>query len=125
VPLLLVTLGGALGTLLRYQTNVWLALWLGPTLPYGTFVVNVLGSFLIGVLSVLGVGHAWLGVELRLILGTGVLGGFTTYSSFNLETLRMAQQGELSRAFGYVTLTVLSCLSAGALGLWVSQRLVR
>ena len=118
VSALLVTFGGALGTLLRYCTNVWLAQLVGPALPYGTFTVNVVGSFLIGVLSVLGVG-------LRLILGTGVLGGFTTYSSFNLETLRMAEQGEAGRAAGYVVLTLLSCWCAGALGLWLPQKLLR
>ncbi len=125
VSALLVTFGGALGTLLRYCTNVWLAQLVGPALPYGTFTVNVVGSFLIGVLSVLGVGHSLLGVELRLILGTGVLGGFTTYSSFNLETLRMAEQGEAGRAAGYVVLTLLSCWCAGALGLWLPQKLLR
>jgi CrcB protein len=117
-------LGGAVGSVLRYWMNVGLVQLLGPELPYGTFAVNVVGSFLIGVLSVLGAGHSWLGVELRLVLGTGVLGGFTTYSSFNLETLRLAQQGELARAVGYVALTLVSCLCAGALGLWLSGRVL-
>lgn len=122
---LLVMLGGAAGTLARYLANVWLAHLFGPTLPYATFSVNVLGSFLLAVLSELGAGHGILGVDLRLVLGTGVIGGFTTYSSFNMETLRMAEQGELGRAASYVALTVVTCLAAGALGLWLSHRLLR
>ncbi len=125
VAALLVMLGGAAGTLARYLANLWLGQLLGPTLPYATFAVNVLGSFVLAVLSELGAGHGVLGVGLRLVLGTGVMGGFTTYSSFNMETLRMAEQGEVGRAASYVALTVVTCLSAGALGLWFSHRVLR
>lgn len=124
VSSLLVALFGALGTLLRYWTNLLFVHALGPGVPYGTFAVNVLGSFLLGVASQLGAGHSLLGVELRLVLGTGMLGGFTTYSSFNLETLQLAEQGELARAAGYVAATVVTCLLAGGAGL-ATARLVR
>lgn len=124
VTSLLVALGGAFGTLLRYWTNLACGHALGPSLPLGTFAVNVVGSFALGMLSQLGTGHALFGVELRLLLGTGVLGGFTTYSSFNLETLQMAEHGALARAAGYVAATVLTCLLAGAAG-FATARLAR
>jgi CrcB protein len=113
----LIALGGAFGTLLRYWTNVASTSALGSALPYGTFAVNVIGSFLIGALGELGEGRALLGVPLRLVLGTGVLGGFTTYSSFNAETLRIAQSGELGRASLYALATLASCWLAGLGGI--------
>jgi fluoride exporter len=111
-----IALGGACGTLLRYGAGLACARTLGDALPYGTFGVNVLGSFGLALLSQLAAGQSLFGVPVTLVLGTGLLGGFTTYSSFNQETLRFAERGELARAAGYVLLTLMTCLVAGALG---------
>lgn len=110
---LLIALGGALGTSLRYGVSVGMVAWLGRAFPYGTFVANVIGSFLLGVVMESVGERQFAGVEWRLMLGTGVMGGFTTYSSFNLETIRLAEQGAYGRAGLYVGVTLGVCLLAG------------
>ncbi len=117
----LVGAAGALGTVLRYALGLALAKQLGGAWPYGTFAVNVIGSCLLGMVAEGFRGATWAGVDLRLVLGTGVLGGFTTYSSFNLELLRMLDQGAIAKAAGYLGLTVGVCLTAG----WIGMLLVR
>jgi len=89
--LALISLGGALGTAARYLLSVGLLRALGPAFPYGTLAVNVIGSFLLGVIMQAGGDTSPLSPTTRLVLGTGVMGGFTTYSAFNYETLRYVQ----------------------------------
>jgi CrcB protein len=125
VAAVLVAIGGALGTLLRYGANVALSARFGTGFPYATFVVNALGSCALALLSQVLTGRTLWGVPLGLILGTGVLGGFTTYSSFNLETLRMLQQGQTQLALFYAGLTFATCLALGTLGWAVGVRLMR
>jgi len=123
VAALCVALGGAFGTLLRFGANLWCAQRLGSVWPYATLLVNLIGCFALALLSrVLGE-RLWLGVPASWIVGTGILGGFTTYSSFNLELLQMLQRGDALRALAYGAATLLGCLSAGALGLWSAARL--
>ena len=124
---LVVVAGGALGSLARFLTARALAPHPVFGLPPGTFVVNVLGAFLMGLVA------AWAGASsdarplLRLFLTTGVLGGFTTYSAFNQETLRSLQSGALLLGAGYATLTFATCLMAGlagdVAGRWLYARL--
>jgi CrcB protein len=121
VSLLLIALGGALGTLMRYGVTIGLAKAVGTAFPFGTLLANALGSLLLGVVAELFSGATLAGTDFRLILGVGVMGGFTTYSSFNLETLRMIEQGELLRAGGYVLATVLLCLMCGVAGLGIAR----
>ncbi|WP_117238564.1 fluoride efflux transporter CrcB [Thermus sediminis] len=97
---LLVALGGALGSLLRYALGAWVQGLLGPGFPWSTFFVNALGSFLIGVLVRLSL-EGVLSGEARLFLAMGVLGGFTTFSTFSYETLILLQDGEFLKAFAY------------------------
>jgi len=125
VRLLLIALGGALGTSLRYGVGKLSAEQAAGAgwFPSGTFAVNLLGSLLLGLLFVLGEGRSLLGVDLRLVLGTGLMGGFTTYSSFNLETLRLLEAGQTGRALLYVAITLGSCLVGGALGLALGRQL--
>ena len=120
---LLVALGGAAGTALRHGANLATVATLGASWPYGTFFVNVLGSFALGVVMEALGGRTLAGVDLRLVLGTGLLGGFTTYSSFNLETIRLWEQGAQGRASAYVIATVVLCLGAGFLGLAAARAL--
>src|SRR6516164_8783479 len=89
---LLVCLGGAVGTAARYLLGLSIQAALGPTFPFGTLTVNLVGSFLISLLMFLGVDKGALSSSVRVVLTTGVMGGFTTYSSFNYETLRLFQQ---------------------------------
>jgi CrcB protein len=125
VAVLFVALGGALGTVLRYAANLFCAARFGADFPYATFAVNAIGSCALGFFSQFLGEKALLGVPLALAVGTGVLGGFTTYSSFNLETLRMLQAGQVGRALVYASLTFVTCLALGALGFVVGARLMR
>ncbi len=113
---LLVCLGGALGSGARYLVSTWAARALGPDFPRGTLVVNVTGSFLLAALMTASLSTDAVPLELRLFLGAGVLGGFTTYSSFNYETLALVQQGSLGLAALNLALTVLGCFGAGVAG---------
>jgi CrcB protein len=91
--------------------------------PLGTWLVNVLGSFALGaVVEALG-GLRILGVDARVALGAGFLGGFTTYSAFDIETLRMLERGEWGRAGWYAGGTVLACLASGFVGLALGRAL--
>jgi CrcB protein len=113
---LLVCLGGALGSGARYLVSTWVANALGSGFPKGTLAVNVTGSFLLSLVMV----AALSGVaspNARLFLGTGVLGGYTTYSSFNYETLALVEQGSIGLAAANVALTIVGCLAAGLAGL--------
>jgi fluoride exporter len=103
----LVALGGALGSTTRYAAGLGCTRWLGAGYPYGTLLVNVLGCFLMGL------AFAGLKPEWRPLVGVGFLGGFTTFSAFALENWQMLERGELLAAGGYTVLSVL--LSLGAL----------
>jgi CrcB protein len=113
-----ICLGGAFGTGARYLLSVWALQALGPSFPFGTFLVNVIGSFLLGVIAGCGesVSPGW-----RVTLSVGVMGGFTTYSSFNLETLRLLDERDWGLAGLYMGSTVVGCLIAGAVGLAVGR----
>lgn len=112
-----ICLAGAAGTGARYLIQVGTAKVFGQTFPYGTLIVNLAGSFLLALLMQLALSGDRISPNTRLILATGFLGGFTTYSSFNYETLALFEQ----RAFGpcavYFAATVVGCLGAGLLGL--------
>jgi len=122
--LALISLGGAVGTAARYLLSVWLLRALGPAFPYGTLAVNVIGSFLLGVIMQAGLDTTVLSPTARVVLGTGVMGGFTTYSTFNYETLQYLQEGAWAMASLNVATTLLVCLAAGALGVAVARGLL-
>ena len=114
-------LAGGVGTVLRRALGLSAIRLLGEDMPFATLVPNIAGSFLLGIVFCLGEDRELLGVDARLVLGTGLMGGFTTYSSFNLETLLLLQEGAIGRALMYVGTTVLVCLFFGALGLKVGR----
>ena len=120
--LLLVCLGGALGSGARYLVSTWAALHLGPDFPRGTLIVNVTGSFLLALIVALRPGLV--PPDLRLFLGAGIMGGYTTYSSFNTETLSLLEGGSPALAAANLGLTVGGCLVAGfagfAAGRWLA-----
>jgi CrcB protein len=111
-----VCLGGAVGTAARYSITAWAPKVLGPAFPYGTLLVNVLGSFLIGAIMHVGLTTQVLSPTLRIALTVGLMGGFTTYSSFSFETLRFLQDGAWAIGLTYIASTLLGCLVACALG---------
>jgi CrcB protein len=108
--------GGAFGTGARYLLSGWALAALGPSFPYGTLAVNLIGSFGVGLLMQVGIATPILSPTARLTLTTGVMGGFTTYSTFNYETIRYAQDGSWALALGNVAATLAGCLAAGVLG---------
>lgn len=117
---LLVALGGAIGASARYLFGMWLQMRLGSDFPWGTFVINVTGSFLIGL--VLGLVNAGtLSAEARLFLAVGVLGGYTTFSSFSYETLELLGDGNI-QAFLF---NALGQLVAGLLAVYLGIVLSR
>lgn len=122
--LLWVCLGGAAGTAARYWLAGWAPQVLGAAFPYGTLLVNAIGSFLLGAVMHVGLSTEILSPTVRIALAVGVLGGFTTYSSFCFETLRYLQEGAWMVGFLYVASMVLGCLIACALGFGLAKWLV-
>ena len=112
-----VALGGAAGSVARYACSVAALRWLGSGFPWGTLFVNVAGSFAIGLLASLMTadGRPLLGTDARPLLLIGVLGGFTTFSSFSLETLNLARSGALGAALLNTAGSVALCLA----GVWL------
>src|SRR5262245_38433262 len=115
--ILLVGVGGALGSIARYLLSGAIQGRPGAGLPPGTLAVNAVGSFLIVLVMHTGSARAPLSPEARLFLATGVMGGFTTYSAFNFETMRLLQTGSPALGALNVAATVVGCLLAGGAGL--------
>jgi CrcB protein len=113
--LLLVCAGGALGSGARYLVSTWAATHLGADFPRGTLIVNVTGSFLLA--FVVSLRPGLVSPDLRLFLGAGIMGGYTTYSSFNTETLSLLNGGSAGLAAANLAVTVAGCLAAGFAGL--------
>lgn len=123
--LLVVTLGGAVGSGARYLLGSFVQAVAGTTFPLGTLVVNVIGSFLICALMHLGTAANVISPTLRLFLTTGLMGGFTTYSAFDYETYRYTQQGAFALAALNVGVTLVACFAAGAAGDAVAKLVFR
>jgi CrcB protein len=120
MPLFLVMVGGALGSGARYLTGRAAGALLGPHFPFGTLAVNLLGGLLMGVLAGtlarVGGGEPW-----RLFLGVGVLGGFTTFSSFSLDVVALIERGAAPLALGYILLSVIGSVLAVFAGLMMTR----
>ena len=120
---ILVALGGAIGSVARYGVGAVAAQLLGAAFPWGTLLVNLSGSFLISLVMHVALAGTAISLELRIFLTTGIMGGFTTYSSFNYETLALINQ----RAYGLAGLnlaaTVVGCFLTGVLGLAAGRAL--
>ena len=108
---------GALGTGTRYLVGLGAARLFGPSFPYGTLTVNLVGCFLISAVAYVAFTTKLVPPTLQFALTTGFMGGLTTYSSFNFETMRLWQQGSIGLGFANLAATVVGCLVMGALGL--------
>jgi CrcB protein len=119
---LVVGIGGALGSMLRFGFSSWIqAISDHKDYPWGIFFVNLLGSLVIGILAGIFMQRMWMNPLWRVALIVGVLGGFTTFSSFSLDTVTLLQSGDWMSAIMNITLTLVACLAATFLGLFLAR----
>jgi len=124
-PILLVAVGGSVGSVLRYLTGVQATRMLGTGWPYGIFAVNLIGGLLMGVLvGVLAFRGGADQEKWRLLLGVGVLGGYTTFSSFSLDVVLMIERKAWGQAVLYSLGSVVLCVAALMLGLFITRRML-
>ncbi|MDR6635166.1 CrcB protein [Phyllobacterium sp. 1468] len=119
--ILLVASGGAIGSVARYLVGVGMARAFGVAFPYGTLAVNIIGGFLMGLFIELLARRFQGSPELRLFIAIGILGGFTTFSSFSLDVVVLWQRGEFGIAFFYVLASVILSIGALFFGLWLAR----
>lgn len=115
--------GGALGSVLRYGMSTWVHALAGRGFPYGTLVVNVLGCLAMGVLFVLFVERMGTSAVWRAGLLIGVLGGFTTFSTFSIETFNLIEQGAMAKAAGNMAASLVLCVCATWLGVMLARQI--
>ncbi len=120
-PIALITLGGGLGSVLRYLVAGWGQKLTAGTFPVGTLLVNVIGCLLIGFLNAAFNGPIPIRQEYRIALIIGILGGFTTFSAFGWETVSLANEGQHLRA----ALNIILSVTLGLVGVWIGVRLAQ
>ena len=113
---------GGLGCIARYLVSGWTYQIAGRTLPYGTLAVNLIGTFVLGLLMESALRSSFFTPELRIGITVGFLGGFTTFSTFSYETLRMLEEGNYWGSAATILLNVLGCLVAGGLGIYLARQ---
>lgn len=123
MAVLWIGLGSGLGGVARYLLASSLMRLVGPAFPFGTLAVNAIGSFLVVLIMHVSIATGLIPPTVRLALTTGVMGGFTTYSTFTHETIALAERGAWLLAGVNVLATVSLCLVSGALGLWAGRAL--
>lgn len=119
--LALVAAAGAAGSLCRFGLSFWVQRWFGDPFPWGTLSVNLVGSFLFGLVFSLGESRAWLTPEARLIILVGFMGAFTTFSSFAFDTHRLVVEHSWGLALANLAAQNLSGLAAVSAGIWVGR----
>ncbi|HKL26082.1 MAG TPA: fluoride efflux transporter CrcB [Desulfuromonadales bacterium] len=113
---------GALGCVSRYLVSGWVLGAAGSALPYGTLAVNLIGSFLLGLIMAGSQHSALFSPEVRLGITVGFMGGFTTFSTFSYETIRLLEDGSFGAAMANILLNVLVCVFAAALGIFMARQ---
>ena len=119
----LVALGGALGSVARYFVSVWSVRLAGPSFPWGTLTVNIVGAFLIGLMVETIARRFDASAEMRLFLVTGILGGFTTWSSFTLDAVALFERGDLGLSALYLAGSLVVSFAAVFAGLALGRAL--
>lgn len=119
----LVGLGGLVGSVARYLLAGWVQDLNGAQFPFGTLAVNMLGSFILGLVMTLSLERGLISPEVRILLGTGLCGGFTTMSTFSYESIALLQYDNPTAALGNIAVTLAGCLSAVWLGSFVARSL--
>ena len=119
--LLIVAVGGAIGSGLRHLVNMASLRLMGPSFPWGTLTVNIVGSFVMGAIVELIARRFGASNEMRLFIATGILGGFTTFSAFSLDTVVLWERGAVATCVAYVGLSVIGSLAALFAGLWLAR----
>lgn len=122
--ILLVALGGAVGSVCRYLVGLGALRLMGPAFPWGTLTVNVAGSFAIGILAELIIARFGASVELRLLLITGFLGGFTTFSAFALDAITLFERGASLAATSYLLVSIVASIAAAIAGIGLMRSLL-
>ena len=121
--LLYIALGSAVGGVSRYLLGELIQRWAGGTFPLHTLIINVTGSFLLGFLYRYGVDSNVMSQEVRAMLTVGLCGGYTTFSAFSLETVRLLDGGESGKAMAYVLLSVVVSVGAAFVGMAAGSRM--
>ncbi len=121
-PLIWVALGGAIGSMVRYSVSAFVVKQVNPVhFPWGTFSVNILGCMLAGVFLLVAESVQSISQEARLFIVTGLLGGFTTFSAFGIETLGLIRRGEILIALSYASLSII----VGVCAMWLTYSMVK
>ncbi|WP_072909746.1 fluoride efflux transporter CrcB [Malonomonas rubra] len=123
MQLIYIGIFGGLGCISRFLMSGWTYQLAGRGLPYGTLLVNVAGSFLLGFLATFGLRSTLLSAELRVGLSVGFMGGFTTFSTFSYETIKLIEEGSIWQAGANILLNVALCLVFALLGVWLARQL--
>lgn len=122
--LIVIAIGGSFGAVIRFLVSTGIGQWLGRDFPYGTLTVNVIGSFLLGILTeALIVQRIAIAADYRAAILVGFIGAFTTFSTFSLETVSLIEQDAFAKAFLNIFASLLLCLFAVALGLLLGRYL--
>lgn len=122
--LVLVAVGGAFGSVCRYLVGVWATRWFGPSFPWGTLAVNVVGSFVIGLMVEVIARRFNASAEMRVFIVTGIIGGFTTWSSFTLDTMVLLERGAGAAAFAYLVGSLVISFAAVFAGLALGRAML-
>lgn len=119
--ILLLGVGGFVGSNLRYWISTWSVQLFGATMPYGTFIVNAVGSFILGFLTIYGTEVIQLDPRMRLLIGTGMMGALTTFSTFSFETFMLIRQSKYFLALINIGANVLVALLAVYIGFIIAK----
>ena len=118
-----IAIGGAAGSLCRYGMSNGIYLLLGRSFPYGTLAVNILGSFIMGSVYILMIERVSISEELRAGITIGLLGAFTTFSTFSIETINLIESGEILKAGLNILFSVTLCIAGCWLGMHLSRQI--
>lgn len=121
LEVIIVTIGGGFGSAARYLVSTWAAARFGSEFPYGTLIVNIVGCFIIGAFVTMTTERLIISPYWRLFVTVGIVGGFTTFSSFSYETMHLLQETDVLRAFYNVGLNVIVGFSATWLGIGLAR----